>query len=58
MSEIEVLDKFKVSTEMARIAPGHDRTHGTNRETQIKRRERREDDYGSRQMSRGWCVCV
>ena len=40
---------------MAGIAPGHDRTHGTNLETQIQRRERGEDDYGSRQMSRGWC---
>ena len=54
MSEIEVLDKFKTSTELARIAPGHDGTHDTNLETQIQRRERGEDDYGSRQMSRGW----
>ena len=54
MSEIEVLDKFKVSTELAGIAPGHDRTHGTNLETQMQRRERGEDDYGSRQMSTGW----
>ena len=53
MSEIEVLDKFKVSTELAGIAPGHDRTHGTNLETLIQRRERG-DNYGSRQMSRGW----
>ena len=54
MSEIEVLNKFKASTELARIAPGHDRTHSTNLETQIPRRERGEDDYGSRQMSREW----
>ena len=58
VSEIEVMDKFKVFTELARIAPGLDRTHDTNLETQIQRKERGEDDGGRRQMSRGWCVCV
>ena len=49
VSEIEMLDK--VPTELARIAPGHARTHGTNLEKQRQRRGRGEDtvsDYASR----------
>ena len=46
VSEIEELDK--VPTELARIAPGHARTHMTNLEKQGGRKGRRNRDRGGR----------